>query len=163
MVKFMSTTMNELAEPQAGYFTTAQATEAGVPSRALYQRTRRGDFDHLRYGLYRLHRFPAHPFEDVIAACLWAGGDSAASHETALAVHGISDAMPSAIHITVPRRFRGRQDGVVIHHADLPDADRTRVDAVPVTTIARTCRTLRRPVIRRWSNRPSSRRSRGAH
>lgn len=78
----------ELAEPQAGYFTTAQA--------------------------------------------------SAASHETALAVHGISDAMPSAIHITVPRQFRGRQDGVVIHRADLPDADRTRIEAVPVTTIART-------------------------
>jgi predicted transcriptional regulator of viral defense system len=141
MVKFMSRTMDQLyevAEPQAGYFTTAQATEAGVSNRALYQRVRRGDIDHVRYGLYRLRRFPAHPFEDVIAACLWAGGDSAASHETALAVHGISDAMPSAIHITVPRPFRGRQDGVVIHHADLPDTDRTRVHAVPVTTIART-------------------------
>ena len=141
MVKFVSTTMDvlcELAEPQAGYFTTAQATEAGVSSRALYQRTRRGDIDHVRYGLYRLRRFPAHPFEDVVAACLWAGGASAASHETALAVHGISDSMPSAIHITVPRRYRGRQDGVVIHHADLPDTDRTRVDAVPLTTIART-------------------------
>lgn len=73
MVKYMSTTMNvlyELAEPQAGYFTTAQATGAGVSSRALYQRTRRCDIDHIRYGLYRLRRFPAHPFEDVIAACL---------------------------------------------------------------------------------------------
>lgn len=46
--------------------------------------------------------------------------------------------MPSAIQITVPRRFRGRQDGVAIHHAHMPDADRTRVNAVPVTTIART-------------------------
>ena len=46
--------------------------------------------------------------------------------------------MPSAIHITVPRQFRGRQDGVVIHRANLPDADRTRVEAVPVTSIART-------------------------
>lgn len=35
-------------------------------------------------------------------------------------------------------RFRGRQDGFVIHLADLPHSDRTRVDAVPVTTIART-------------------------
>jgi hypothetical protein len=38
----------------------------------------------------------------------------------------MSDAMPLAIHLTVPRRFRGRQGGVVIHHADLLDADRTR-------------------------------------
>lgn len=128
----------DLVEPQAGYFTTAQAAKAGVSKQVLYRRARHGDIDHVRYGLYRLRRFPAHPFEDVVAACLWVGGDSAASHETALAVHGISDAMPSAIHVTVPRQFRGRQDGVVIHHADLPDADRTRVNAVPVTTIART-------------------------
>lgn len=141
MVRYMSTTMDalyQLAEPQAGYFTTAQATEAGVSSRALYHRARRGDVDHIHYGLYRLHRFPAHPFEDVIAACLWAGDASAASHETALAVHGISDAMPSMIHITVPRPFRGHRDGVVIHHADLPRADRTRIESVPVTSIART-------------------------
>ncbi|MPZ88433.1 MAG: hypothetical protein GEU81_10215 [Nitriliruptorales bacterium] len=127
-----------LAEQQAGYFTTAQAVEAGVSRRALSGRAKRGDIHQVRHGLYRLRHFPAHPFEDVTAACLWVGPDSAASHETALAVHGISDAMPASIHITVPRSFRGQQRGVVVHRAPLPDEDREVRDSVPVTTIART-------------------------
>lgn len=127
-----------LAEPQAGYFTTRQAVDAGVSRRALSGRAKRGDLEPVRYGIYRLRNFPTHPFEDVTAACLWAGPDSAASHETALAIHGLSDAMPARIHLTIPRPFRGKQAGIVIHRAPLPDADRQVRDSVPVTTIART-------------------------
>ncbi|MQA88149.1 MAG: hypothetical protein GEV03_26900 [Streptosporangiales bacterium] len=92
----------------------------------------------MRYGIYRLRDFPAHRFEDVVATCLWAGPGSAASHETALAVHGISDAMPASIHVTVPRVFRGRHPGVVVHRAPLPDEQREMRDGIPGTTIART-------------------------
>ncbi len=142
MVTFVSmatmSTLYELAAGQAGYFTTAQAVEAGVSRRALSGRAKQGDIDQVRYGLYRLRHFPAHPFEDVIAACLWVGPDSAASHETALAIHGISDAMPASIHITVPRSFRGQQRGVVVHRALLPAEEQEVRDGVPVTTIART-------------------------
>lgn len=128
----------QLAQPQAGYFTTAQAVKAGVSPRALSGRARRGDIERVRYGIYRLRDFPAQPFEDAAAACLWAGPDSATSHETALAVHGISDAMPARIHVTVPRPFRGRQPGVVVHRAPLSDREREVRDGVPVTTTART-------------------------
>jgi len=137
----VSDTMREmyrLAESQAGYFTAAQAVAAGVSRRALSGRASRGDVERIRYGIYRLRDFPAHRYEDVAAACLWAGPDSAASHETALAVHGISDAMPASIHVTVPRLFRGRQSGVIVHRALLPAADREVRDGVPVTTISRT-------------------------
>lgn len=137
----MSDTMNvlyDVADGHAGYFTTAQAVAAGVSRRVLSGRSKRGDIDQVRYGLYRLRRYPAHPFEDVIAACLWAGPNSVASHETALAVHEISDAMPAVVHVTVPRRFRGRQDGVVVHYAPLSDDDRLVVDRVPVTSVGRT-------------------------
>lgn len=137
----MSETMNilyEVAEGQAGYFTAAQAIAAGVSRRALSGRAKAGDIDQIRHGLYRLRRFPSHPFEDVIATCLWAGPDSAASHETALAIHGVSDAMPTSVHVTVPRPFRGKQAGVVIHRAALRDDERQVRDSVPVTTLART-------------------------
>lgn len=140
-VTLMSETMRilyELAERQAGYFTTRQAVEAGVSRRALSGRAQRGDLEPVRYGIYRLRNFPNHPFEDVAAACLWAGPDSAASHETALAIHGLSDAMPASIHLTVPRPFRGKQAGIIIHRGQLPDDDRQVLDSVPVTTIART-------------------------
>lgn len=131
-------TLYELAEGQAGYFSAAQAVDAGVSRRALSGRVRSGDLDRVRYGIYRLRRFPAHPYEDIVAACLWAGADSAASHETALVVHGISDAMPANIHITVPRPFRGRQSAVVVHHAPLAATEREVHDSVPVTTLGRT-------------------------
>lgn len=137
----MSSTMDALyalAERQAGYFTAAQAGAAGVSSRALSGRVKRGDLDRVRYGIYRLRRFPHHPHEDVVAACLWAGPDCAASHDTALVVHGLSDAMPPSIHVTVPRPFRGRQVGVVIHRAPLSPGDREIRDSVPVTTLGRT-------------------------
>jgi predicted transcriptional regulator of viral defense system len=129
-----------LAEPQAGYFTAAQAVAAGVSRRILTARAARGDLERIRYGIYRLRRFPPHPFEDVTAACLWAGPDSAASHETALAIHDISDAMPGRIHLTVPRPFRGHLSGVVVHRAPLPEDEREMRDGVPVTTVARTLR-----------------------
>ncbi len=128
----------ELAERQLGYFTAGQAVEAGVSARALSGRARRGDIERVHYGLYRLRDFPAHPFEDIAAACLWVGPDSAASHETALVVHGISDAMPASIHLTVPRRFRGRRPGVLIHQAPLREEEREVREGVPVTTLART-------------------------
>ncbi|MPY98931.1 MAG: hypothetical protein GEU97_13200 [Actinophytocola sp.] len=128
----------ELAEGQAGYFSAAQAVAAGVSRRALSGRVRSGDLERIRYGIYRLRRFPGHRHEDVVAACLWAGPDSAASHETALVVHGVSDAMPANIHVTVPRAFRGRQPGVVVHHAPLESTEREIHDSVPVTMLSRT-------------------------
>lgn len=137
----MSDTMDalyDLAERQAGYFTAAQAGAAGVSWRALSGRVERGDLDRVRYGIYRLRRFPHHPHEDVVAACLWVGPDSAASHDTALVVHGLSDSMPASIHVTVPRLFRGRQAGVVVHRAPLDPSDREIRDSVPVTTLGRT-------------------------
>lgn len=137
----MSETMDalyDLAERQAGHFTAAQARSAGVSWRALSGRVKRGHLDRVRYGIYRLRRFPHHPYEDVVAACLWAGPDSAASHDTALVVHGLSDAMPGSIHVTVPVAFRGRQAGVVVHRAPLNSSDREIRDSVPVTTLSRT-------------------------
>lgn len=128
----------DLAAGQGGYFTTAQAEALGVSRRALAYRVETGDLVRIEYGIYRLARHPSQPFEDVIVACLWAGEDSAASHETALVIYGLSDAMPAKIHITVPRPFRGRRRGVVVHHAPLQDNERTLRDGVPLTTVDRT-------------------------
>jgi hypothetical protein len=40
--------------------------------------------------------------------------------------------------MTVARPFRGRQPGVIIHIAPLPDDQREVRDGIPVTTIGRT-------------------------
>ena len=98
-----------VAEPQGGYLTTAQALEAGVSRRLLSHYAARGDLERVVYGIYRLHRFPVHRFGDLIATTLWAGSGAAVSHDSALAVYGLGAAMPSVIHITVPRPCRGKR------------------------------------------------------
>ncbi len=128
----------DLAAAQGGYFTTAQAKALGVSRRALAYRAETGDLARIEYGIYRLAQHPSQPFEDVIVACLWAGEGCAASHDTALAIYELADAMPAKIHITVPRPFRGRRRGIIVHHAPLREDERTARDGVPVTTVDRT-------------------------
>jgi predicted transcriptional regulator of viral defense system len=127
-----------LAERRAGYVTTTQAAEVGVSRQQLSYLARTGSLERVAHGIYRLRRFPAQRFEDVIVACLWAGDDAVASHDTALAIYELTDAMPAAIHISVSRPFRGRRPGVTVHAAPLGDGERTEREGVPVTTVERT-------------------------
>lgn len=127
-----------LAERRAGHVTTAQAAGVGVSRQQLSYLARTGSLERVAQGIYRLRRFPAQRFEDVTVACLWVGDDATASHDTALTVHGLTDAMPAVIHVTVPRPFRGERRGVIVHTAPLADTDRTERGGVPVTTIERT-------------------------
>lgn len=64
------------------------------------------------------------------------------SHQTALALHGLSDVLPARVHLTVPSAWRHRRfrlsPEVVLHHTDVADEDRAWFGAVPVTTPRRT-------------------------
>jgi hypothetical protein len=65
------------------------------------------------------------------------------SHESALAIHELSDVNPARVHITLPTAVRIRRDvpkGIVIHYADLAPEDLERVEGVPVTTPERAIR-----------------------
>ena len=83
---------------------------------------------------------------------MWAqshrGPDTVAlSHETALAVFGISDANPAAIHLTIPKSARLRREtakSVVVHRDELADDEVTVMEGLPVTSIARTISDLLR-------------------
>jgi len=128
----------QLAEPQVGYFTTTQAAEAGVSRQELHYLRRRGDVIRVAHGIQRLTNFPASRHEDIVVASLWVGADAVASHETALVVYGIGEAMPATIHVTVPHPFRGRRKGVTVYIAPLEADETLRRDGVPVTTPSRT-------------------------
>lgn len=128
----------DLAESQGGYLTTAQAAQAAVSTRLLTYYASIGDIERVAHGVYRLNRFPMHRFGEAIAATLWAGPGSVVSHESALAVYGLGAAMPTVIHVTVPRRFRGTRPGVVVHVAPPTAGEMTVWDDVPVTSIVRT-------------------------
>jgi len=134
---FMPTSLDALylvAEPHAGYLTTTQAADAGVSRQQLSYLARTGSLERVAHGIYRLRRFPSQPFEDVIVACLWVGDGAVASHDTALAIYGLTDESPPVVHLSVPRPFRGTRDGVIVHSAVMTDVDRTERHGVPVTT-----------------------------
>jgi predicted transcriptional regulator of viral defense system len=128
----------ELAARHGGYFTTGEASEAGISDRQLSYHAAAGALERVSHGVYRLIDYPVHPNGDMIAVTLWAGPDSAISHESALAVYGLASAMPAAIHLTARPSFRGHRDAVRIHHDKLAPDERRLWDDVPVTTVERT-------------------------
>jgi predicted transcriptional regulator of viral defense system len=128
----------ETASAQVGYFTTKQAAEAGYSSQLLLKHIRAGRVARTRRGIYRLVHFPAGEHEELVTAWLWSERAGVVSHQTALALHGLSDALPAHVHLTLPRAWRTRRfrlpTGVVLHHADVSQGERAWFGAVPTTT-----------------------------
>jgi predicted transcriptional regulator of viral defense system len=130
------------AAAQEGLFSTQQAAAAGYSPQLLAKYLRNGRVQRVRRGVYRLVHFPAGEHEDLVAVWLWTERQGVFSHQTALALHELSDVLPSRVHVTVPaawthRRFR-LPPGVVLHHADVPIEQRAWSGAVPVTAPTRT-------------------------
>jgi predicted transcriptional regulator of viral defense system len=136
------TSLYAIAAAQDGYLTTAQANDAGYSRPLLDHHVRSGRFIRIQRGIYRLRDFPSTDHEDLVVAWLWSDQQGIVSHETALLLHGLSDALPDRVDLTVPTSWRGRRLKVPpivhLHHADVPDADRSWSGPVPVTKPLRT-------------------------
>jgi predicted transcriptional regulator of viral defense system len=132
----------EIAAGQEGHFTTAQAAEAGYCPQLLLKYLRNGRITRVRRGIYRLVHFPAGEHEDLVAVWLWTNRTGVFSHETALALHGLSDVMSAKVHLTLPESWSRRRlrvpKGVVLHFADVARADGAWAGSIPVTGPART-------------------------
>jgi predicted transcriptional regulator of viral defense system len=132
----------ETASAQDGHFTTQQAADSGYSTQLLLKHIQAGRIARVRRGVYRLVHFPAGEHEELSVVWLWSDREGVFSHQTALALHGLSDVLPARIHLTLPaewrrRRFRVPND-VVLHHADVPTSDRAWFGPVPVTSPRRT-------------------------
>src|SRR5512145_234241 len=97
------TRLYEFIEDQVGFFTAAQAQQAGFSWERLSNSVKSGKFLRVIAGIYRLAQFPHSPHEDLYTAWLSTGPHSVVSHESALAFYELSDVLPSEIHIIVPR------------------------------------------------------------
>jgi predicted transcriptional regulator of viral defense system len=128
----------QVAEHQAGYFTSRQARGAGYTRPLLSYHNRTDQFVRARHGIYRLSLFPEMPFADLFVAWLQVGEDSVISHESALVVYGLSDTLPSRIHVTIPRTASHRRKDLRLHTNRLAADEITRWEGLPVTTVART-------------------------
>ena len=127
-----------MAEPRAGYFTTAEAAAAGYSRSLLAHHARAGMLERVDHGIYRLRRFPESAHADVVIAWLRAGERAAVSHESALSLYDLSDVLPGEVHVTVSRSASRRRAGIRLHTGALGPSDTTDLDGVRVTTVERT-------------------------
>lgn len=132
----------ETASTQSGHFTTRQAAQAGYSPQLLLKHIRAGRVARDRHGVYRLVHFPAAEHEELVVLWLWSDRKGVFSHQTALALHGLSDVLPNRIHLTLPAKWSERRfrvpGGVVLHHASVPNRDRAWSGPVPITSPRRT-------------------------
>ena len=93
--------------------TAAQARSLGIKD-SSWRVSPSGKLQRVARGVYRIPYFPSDRLGQYREAILWARADNgpekiALSHETALAVYGISDANPPRVQITVPKSARLRR------------------------------------------------------
>ncbi|MBK6939152.1 MAG: type IV toxin-antitoxin system AbiEi family antitoxin domain-containing protein [Planctomycetes bacterium] len=135
-----------ICESQSGYFSRADAADCGFSAPLLHHHVNAGAIHRARRGVYRLARFPTSDTEDLVVVWLWSGKAGTFSHETALVLHGLSDALPNRAHLTVPESWRIRRlttpSGVVVHHARIGTTDRVWFQSIPITSVVRTIRDL---------------------
>ena len=134
----------ECANKQAGYFTAKQAEKAGYSYRLHSYHVGTGRWVKVERGVFRFRHFPPAERGDLIRWTLWSRNQKdqpqmVVSHETALAVHELSDVMPAKLHFTVPIGFRKKTPkAIVIHKADLKETAIEKREGYSVTTPLRT-------------------------
>ena len=101
----------DLAQAQQGYFTARQASACGYPTSNQVYHVKTGSWIREHRGIYRLTQFPRSDEGQFVLWSLWSCNRQGQpqgifSHQTALALFDLSDAMPQKIHLTVPRSFR---------------------------------------------------------
>lgn len=133
-----------IATAQGGYFTTKQAAKAGYGKRHVDYHSKAGNFERVGHGLYRLPTVAASEHDDLIRISLWSRGrddtpQAVISHESAFALHELSDLLPGKIHVTVPRSFRKHPPrSCILHRGAIVRGDALDWDGFKVTTPLRT-------------------------
>jgi len=127
-----------VAEARSGYFTAADAADAGYSRALLAHHVSTGNLERIDHGIYRLRRYPESPYADLVVASLRAGASAAVSHESALVLWGLSDVLPAQVHVTVPRTASRRRSGLRLHTGALDCGETAERQGVRVTTVERT-------------------------
>lgn len=133
----------DVASGQAGYFTLTQAIDAGFTAATQVETELR--VEPCGSDVFRLVQFPPSEHEDLVILWLQTDQQGVFSHDTALALHQLSDILPNRRHITVPPGWEPpphvRLDRyTVLHHGRLDPSEITWLGPVPLTKPLRTIR-----------------------
>lgn len=127
-------TLDALAFEQAGYFSAAQAVAAGYSYQAQKYHVDAGNWVRIDRGIFRLRGWPLGSEDVYVRWTLWSGGRGVVSHDSALAIHGLSDVDPAKLHLTVPPAFFAVDDLIVLHAGHVSENDLESRHGWAVTT-----------------------------
>jgi predicted transcriptional regulator of viral defense system len=130
------------AESQDGYFTMAQALEAGFARSTHSYHVKVGNWLREHRGIYRLRQYPQSDHGQMVLWSLWSRDRSGIpqgvySHSTALSLLELCDANPSKLHMTVPLGFRRNSETprvLVLHKSTLLSNEVIRERGYSITT-----------------------------
>lgn len=137
----------EIADSQQGYFTTNQAVKCGYSRTNIHRYLSSGEWIKEQRAIYRLAHYPVTTHPDLVLWSLWSRDRNGEvqgvwSHETALEIHELSDAMPAKLHMTVSKGFRKGTSklpqNLVLHFIDLPKTEVIAQQGYLVTSPLRT-------------------------
>jgi len=136
----------QLASLQDGFFTTKQAISVGYNTNGHPYHVKSGNWIRELRGIYRLANFPTGDRPDLMLWYLWSRNrkeepQGIYSHESALALHELTDVNPDKLYMTVPVNFRRSThipDIVVLHYGDITVEEVDHMHGVKVTNAMRT-------------------------
>jgi predicted transcriptional regulator of viral defense system len=136
----------QLASLQDGFFTTKQAISVGYNTNGHPYHVKSGNWIREHRGIYRLANFPTGNRPDLMLWYLWSRNrkeepQGIYSHESALALHELTDVNPDKLYMTVPVNFRRSTnipDILVLHYGDITVEEVDDMHGVKVTNAMRT-------------------------
>lgn len=146
----------QVARGQYGLATRGQLAAAGVDRHAIRRRVADGRWQRRERDVIDLRLQAPSARRELMALVLAAGPGAVVSLRSATVLHGFLDAVPpSRPDVTVRRGSHTRAGGTRLHTAhELRDDERTVIDALPVTTPARTlldvAPRIDEPTLERW-------------
>jgi hypothetical protein len=128
----------ELAHWQAGAVSRRQLLDAGLNTKLIAHRLKRGRWQTLHRGVYAVFSGP--PSRDTLlwAAVLRAGDGAVLSHQTAAELHELIDSPSEAIYVTVPATRRVTTPGIVVRTSSRIDEATHPSRQPPRTTVEET-------------------------
>jgi hypothetical protein len=126
----------ELATRQHGVVSTRQLARIGYTRSSASKAHGVGRLLRVHRGVYAVGHERL-TWRGRCMAALLASPASVASHLSAGWLWGLLPYRPETFYLTCPTQRR-RRPGFVLHHVDLPEADITAIDGIPVTALPRT-------------------------
>lgn len=129
----------EVAAPQYGILSAAQAAALGFTANAIRTRVDAGRWERVLPGVYRIAGAPERGRQAASAAVLWAGEDALVSHEAGAVLWGLDGVVTRRVEVMVPYACTRRHPAVVVHRTkQLATVDRDLLHGIPITSVART-------------------------